>query len=126
MTSKIAFDWLRSQPFIMTLLALTAIDIVSGLIAAFITKKVSSSSSLKGMAKKAMMWLIVGVAASVDPLSSDIPETKMIALFFCATEGISIIENAGNAGIPIPKILRDSLVKIRDEVEVAPAKEETK
>jgi len=67
------------------------------------------------MVRKTMMWLIVGVAAAVDPLSTDLPETKLTAMFFCVMEGLSILENAGRAGVPIPRVLREALIKISND-----------
>jgi toxin secretion/phage lysis holin len=110
--SRAIFEWLRHQPVITTLIALTVLDVLTGMAAAFVTKKVSSDASLRGMTRKAMVWMIVTVAAAVERLSPDIPLTKLVSGFYCVMEGISILENAGRAGVPIPPVLRDALVKI--------------
>lgn len=111
-TAKVFFDWLRSQDVMPILLFLNGTDILSGIIAAFITKTVSSDMSLRGGLKKVMMWMAVGVSAAVGKLSPEIPLMNMAAAYFCITESLSFIENLGRAGVPVPPILREALSKL--------------
>lgn len=112
---KVVFDWLRSQPMVSLLMLLTICDIVTGLAAAFVTKTASSDVSYVGMIKKSLMWLLVGISAAVAPLSPDIPVLKLTASFFALMEGLSILENCGRCGVPIPPVLKDALVKLRTD-----------
>ena len=111
-TTQVVFEWLQSQPLILLLFTLSLADILTGVAAAFVTKTVSSDMSYKGMTRKAIMWMIVGVAGAVNHISSEIPVMKLTAGFYCFMEGLSIVENAGRAGVPIPAVLKDSLSKL--------------
>jgi toxin secretion/phage lysis holin len=106
------FRWIQAQPFLVVLLGLQALDIVSGLIAAYVTKQISSTVSSSGMGRKSMVWLLVGVAAIIDQFTGDIPETKLVCMFYSATELLSILENAARAGLPLPPALKDALKKL--------------
>lgn len=106
--------WLVSDyPFVGTLVLLMFLDVITGLIAAFISKEVSSTASFKGMAKKAQMLFGLGLAATLEPYSGRIPLTELYAMFFIAFEGLSILENMARSGLPIPEQLRESLEKLR-------------
>lgn len=114
-SAKVIFEWLKGQPVLTLLFILSVIDVLSGIAAAIVTKKLSSDVSYKGMTRKAVMWMIVGVAAAVTQFSPDIPVLKLTAGFYCFMEGISIFENAGRAGVPIPEFLKQSLSKLNPD-----------
>ena len=101
------------HPLIQTLVVLIGLDFASGLILAKTTGTISSDASYRGMGKKAMMLILVGAATAYNatqPLGFD--AGAAVAGFFCTTELISIIENAGRLGLPIPKPLTDALAKV--------------
>ena len=98
--------WIGIGPFIQVLLVLMLADIISGMLAAIVTGGMSSDRSRRGMAKKAMELLLVLVVGYMsEHLGSDagfsLPAGKAVAGFFCATELVSILENAVRAGINI-------------------------
>lgn len=108
--------WGGFHPLIQTLVVLILLDFASGLLYAWSTGAVSSDASYRGMAKKAMMLLLVGAAHAYNatqPLGFD--AGTAVAAFFCTTELISIVENAGRLGLPIPKPLMDALAKLGGE-----------
>lgn len=110
----IAGVWGGFHPLIQCLITLIVIDIFSGLILAKSSGEISSDASFKGMGKKAMMLLLVGAAHTYNatqPLGFD--AGVAVAAFFCTTELISIIENAGRIGLPIPRVLIDALEKLQ-------------
>lgn len=115
-TAKLFFDWLRAQEIVPILIVLSIADIISGIAAAFITKTVSSDMSLRGMTKKILMWLAIAVCASVGKLSPEIPIMNLAASFYCVTEGLSFAENLGRAGVPVPPILKEALMKLNNSV----------
>jgi toxin secretion/phage lysis holin len=93
------------------LVILIALDIVSGWTRAIIQKELTSDASWKGMLKKMLVILAVAVAAQADILvKSDELIRDAVVIFYCATEGLSILENLAAAGLPIPKVLRDALM----------------
>ncbi len=106
-------------PLVGILLLIMALDVAVGLCAAFITRTVSSTISHRGMVRKVIMLLLVGVGAVLDPYAGGIPLSKMVAMCFLVTEGISIVENAARAGVPIPKPLYDVLQKLTSNEKAA-------
>lgn len=101
------------HPMIQTLVILILLDFASGFLLAWSTGSVSSDASYRGMAKKAMMLLLVGAASTYNatqPLGFD--SAVAVAGFFCTTELISIVENAGRIGLPIPRPLMDAISKL--------------
>lgn len=106
-----------------TLLIFMAIDFVTGLIVAGVFKKskksnkgaLQSSIGFKGLAKKAMILLFILVGHRLDLLlGSDYIRTALV-IAFITNETISITENAGLIGIPIPKPIKDAIDILRGE-----------
>lgn len=89
-------------------------DILTGLIAAFITKSVSSTVSWAGMSRKVGIWIVVGLCAGLEPLANGIPLAHIACLFYIGTEGLSIVENLAHAGVPLPPRLIDVLHKLKE------------
>ena len=107
--------WLKwfhqAFPWVGTLCLLMMIDIISGTIASYIHKTISSSASWVGMNKKALMLLAVATGSILEPFAGDVPLGKMVAVFYSITEGWSILENLGRAGVPIPEALLETVSK---------------
>ena len=113
--------WGGFHPLIQTLAVLILFDFASGLLYAWGAGTVSSDASYKGMGKKAMMLLLVGAANAYNatqPLGLD--AGAAVAGFFCATELISITENAGRLGVPLPKVLTAAIAKLKSQMEDSP------
>ncbi len=111
-------DWSVAYPSMVTLLLLMAIDVVMGLMIAFSTKTLSSSTSRRGMMKKAATLLVIAATAALDPFVPNIALALVTTLFYLATEVLSIVENAGRLGIPIPQRLLDALHKLKEDTTV--------
>ena len=93
------------------LLAFVVIDYVTGFIAAGAEGKLSSEVGFKGIAKKIIIFVLVAVGHLLDKAlggQNDIFRDATI-FFFLANELLSIIENAGRAGVPIPQILQNAV-----------------
>lgn len=98
-----------------TLLLLMVLDYITGLICAGKAKELSSSTGFKGLGKKVLILIIVGVAVSVDNISGTNGIIRSLVIFFYASmEGISILENASRAGVPVPEQLKDMLVQLKE------------
>ena len=118
-----------------TLLMFMAIDYIMGLLVAGIWHKskktedgrLESRAGWKGLVRKGVTMLIVLVAARLDMTigTTMIRDTAVIG--FIANEGISIIENAGLMGVPLPAIITNALEVLRKESENAkvPGTQET-
>ncbi|RJQ04812.1 MAG: holin [Bacillota bacterium] len=107
--------WSGLAPLVQILILMMLGDVVSGLLAGYVTRSLSSEVSFRGAGKKAMMLLLVGVAyllnaAAAPELAGILPSA--VAGFLIAHEGLSIVENATRAGVPVPKALRDALAKV--------------
>lgn len=102
---------------IIALIVLIVLDYISGVIAAVIEKKLSSEIGAKGIAKKVFMLLIVAVANIVDinVIGEGNTLRTVTVLFYIANECISLIENAGRLGVPVPKKLMDVLAQLKEK-----------
>ena len=84
---------------------------------ACINKNLSSEVGFKGIAKKVLILLIVAVGNIVDMYVLDggaVCRSTVIG-FYLANEGISIFENAGNIGIPLPKKIVSVLKQLKND-----------
>ena len=107
------------EGLMVALVALIILDYISGVIAAAVEKRLSSEVGAKGIAKKIFMLLIVALANIVDiNVIGDGHVLKTVTVvFYICNECISLIENAGRIGVPVPKKLLDVLEQLRDKGE---------
>lgn len=102
---------------LVTLIILIVVDYVTGVISAAYEKKLSSAIGYKGIIKKVIMLLVVGVAVALQRiLPQGLPLREMTILFFIANEGLSVLENAAKV-IPLPKKLKNVLLQLKDKSE---------
>lgn len=100
-----------------TLVIFMAIDYFTGLIVAGVFHKsgktengaLSSKAGLQGLAKKVMMLLMVLVAVRIDILTGTDYIRDAVIIALCGNELISLIENAGLMGVPIPQKLKEAI-----------------
>lgn len=98
------------------LLIAIALDYISGIIKAFTTKTLSSRIGFSGIVKKLGILLLVMVGVLIDRISGDTGAIRTLVIYyFVANEGLSIVENLGQAGLPIPSSLKSALKVIRKE-----------
>ena len=92
-------------------------DFISGFTKAWALKEVNSSKFYIGGVKKLGILLIVAVAAQLDKfIHIDSVALRTVAIsYYIANEGFSILENWGQLGLPLPKLLKDALAKLREE-----------
>lgn len=101
--------------FITTLIAMLVIDYITGLASAYMNNELNSKIGLKGIIKKVLRLIIVAAAVQVDRVTDTNGYIRnTVILFFITNEGISILENAGKCGVPIPKKFLDVLEQLRD------------
>ena len=99
------------------LLVLMVIDYMTGLLAAYINPnmQLNSNRGFRGICKKIMILLLIVLAHELEK-ATGIPAVQSIVVwFFIGNEGLSIIENAAKAGIPVPAKLRDTLEQLQNE-----------
>lgn len=99
---------------LQSLLIMIVLDYITGLLKAIYTKKLNSTIGLKGILKKFGYLIIVGLSYLVDRIVGDTSAIRNIVIyFFVANEGISVLENCGKMGVPLPDILKDTLEQIK-------------
>lgn len=101
---------------LMALVALVAMDYLTGTIAAFINKRLSSKVGFKGIAKKIFIFAMIAVANFIDSVfweNGHIIRDGAI-LFYILNEMISITENARIVGVPIPEPLKKAIAILKD------------
>ena len=92
------------------LLAFVIIDYVSGLLASGVEGKLSSKVGLKGIAKKIMIFVLVAVGHLTDrAIGGGSMIQNAIIFFYLGNELLSILENAGRAGLPIPEQIKNAV-----------------
>jgi toxin secretion/phage lysis holin len=109
--------------FLYALIAFIVIDYVTGVLCAIIDKKLCSEIGAKGIFKKVLIFAMVGIAHIIDTqilgsIGEDSGALRTAVIFFyLSNEGISILENAGHIGLPIPEKLKSVLQQLhkRDE-----------
>ena len=103
--------------FLYALIALTMMDYLTGILKAVVHGTLSSLIGLKGIARKITIFVLVGVSHVVDAQLFGHGEVlrDMVIFFYLANEGISIMENAVEIGIPVPDFLKEKLAQIRDK-----------
>ena len=113
----ISFLFGDMEGLMVALIALIILDYISGVIAAAVEKRLSSEVGAKGIAKKIFMLLIVALANIVDiNVIGDGHVLKTVTVvFYICNECISLIENAGRIGVPVPKKRLDVLEQLRDK-----------
>lgn len=100
------------------LLMFVAIDYVTGVLVAIKEKCLSSDVGFWGLIRKAIIFLVVGIANILDVhifgFDSSILRTAVI-FFFLSNEGLSILENVTGLGVPFPDKLKDMLIQLKDK-----------
>ena len=101
------------------LIAFVVIDYITGIMCAINDKNLSSSIGFKGICKKVLIFLMVGIGHILDTKvigTGSVLRTAFI-FFYISDEGISLIENAAHLGLPIPQKLRDVLEQLHNRAE---------
>lgn len=105
--------------FYYVLIACVVLDYVSGVMSACVNKNLSSKIGAKGICKKILIFMIVGLSHTIDKLMIGEGSTlrTTITMFYIANESISILENAESIGLPIPNVLKSVLRKMENAAE---------
>ena len=101
------------------LIAFTVIDYISGVMCGIVDGKLSSSIGFKGICRKVIVFMLVGVATILDTRifqTGSVLRTAVI-FFYLSNEGISLLENASHLGLPIPTVVKKALNQLHDKSE---------
>lgn len=98
------------------LVTVIVLDYITGICKAIYNKKINSSVGLKGIMKKVGYLIIVAVAVILDRIAGNTGAIRTLVIyFFVANEGISILENWGGMGLPLPQKLTDTLEQLKND-----------
>lgn len=98
------------------LLIAIILDYVTGLIKAFVTKELSSKIGIRGIVKKVSILFIVMLAVLIDKVTGETGAIRTLVIYyFVANEGLSVLENLGQAGVPIPQSIKKALKVMKKE-----------
>ena len=110
----LVYLWGGFDVAIQCLLIAIVLDYISGIIKAFVLKNLSSSIGFKGILKKVGVLVIVALAVLIDRVTGESGAIRTLVIYyFVANEGLSIIENLAQAGLPIPKVIKDALKTLK-------------
>jgi len=101
---------------LIALIVLMALDYLSGVMCAIVDKKLSSAIGFKGICKKVLILMLVGVANIIDThvVGSGAVLRGAVICFYLSNEGLSLLENAAYLGLPIPDKLREILAQLHE------------
>ena len=118
-SSAIAFIFGGMDKMLAILIIFMFLDFISGFSKAWVLKEFDSSKFYIGGAKKIGILLIVAVAAQLDTLIHvESMALRTVAIsYYIANEGFSILENWGALGLPLPKVIKEALAKLRKDDE---------
>ncbi len=101
------------------LIAFVVADYITGVMCAVIDKKLSSEVGFKGIFKKVLIFLLVGIGHVLDSQvigTGSVMRTAVI-FFYISNEGVSLLENCTHLGLPFPAKLKDVLEQLHDRSE---------
>lgn len=99
-----------------TLLIFMLLDYITGVCKAIANKKVNSIIGVKGIIKKIGYLIVVALSVQLDNITGGTGALRTLVIyFFVANEGISIVENWGSMGLPLPKKIMETLEQLKKE-----------
>ena len=104
---------------LIALVVFVAVDYITGVMCAVSDKKLSSEVGFKGICRKVLIFLLVGIANIVDVQvigTGSVLRTAVI-FFYLSNEGVSLLENAAHLGLPVPEKMKDILAQLHDRAE---------
>ncbi len=101
------------------LLIFMVLDYITGLMCAIADKKLSSAVGFKGICKKVLILMLVGVAHIVDlhVVGTGDALRSAVVCFYLSNESVSMLENAAHLGLPIPEKLKSVLVQLHGRID---------
>lgn len=104
---------------LFALIAFVAVDYITGVMCAVIDRKLSSAVGFKGIFRKVLIFLLVGIANIIDVqvVGTGAVLRTAVIFFYISNEGVSLLENAGHLGLPIPERVKTVLEQLHDRAE---------
>lgn len=101
------------------LIVFVVLDYITGVLCAIADRRLSSAVGFKGICRKVLIFALVGIANILDVhvIGTGCVVRTATIFFYISNEGVSILENAANLGLPIPKKVKDVLRQLHDGAE---------
>ena len=98
------------------LIAFVAIDYITGVMCAISDKTLSSEVGFRGICRKVLIFLLVGIGNIIDVQVLGSPGVLRTAVifFYLSNEGVSLLENAAHLGLPVPDAIKTVLEQLHD------------
>ena len=98
------------------LIAFVVIDYITGVMCAISDKTLSSEVGFKGICRKVLIFLLVGIGNIIDVQVLGSPGVLRTAVifFYLSNEGVSLLENAAHLGLPVPDAIKTVLEQLHD------------
>ena len=105
--------------FLYALIAFVVIDYITGMMCAVADKKLSSKVGFKGICRKVIIFLLVGVAnlLYVYIIGTGSVLRTAVIFFYLSNEGLSLLENGAHLGLPIPEKIKNVLAQLHHRSE---------
>ena len=105
--------------FLYALLVFVVLDYVTGIMCAVLDKQLSSAVGFRGIFKKVLIFLMVGIAHILDEqiIGSGSALRTAVIFFYLSNEGLSLLENAAHIGLPIPDKMKNVLAQLHGREE---------
>ena len=96
------------------LLVFAALDYLTGVLCAIADRELSSEVGYKGICRKALIFILVGVGHVLDTqvAGSGAAIRTAVICFYLSNEGISLLENVARLGLPVPERLKEALKQL--------------
>lgn len=104
---------------LIALVLFAAVDYLTGVMCAISDRKLSSNVGFKGICRKVLIFLLVGIANILDVHvigTGSVLRTAVI-FFYISNEGVSLLENAAHLGLPVPEKIKAVLEQLHDRAE---------
>ena len=101
------------------LLAFVVIDYITGMMCAIADRKLSSEVGFKGICRKVLIFLLVGIAnvLDVNVIGTGSVLRTAVIFFYISNEGVSLLENAAHLGLPVPDKMKAVLEQLHKKGE---------
>lgn len=101
------------------LVVFMVMDYVTGIMCAISDEKLSSAVGFKGICRKVLILMLVGIANLMDAevIGTGAVLRTAVIFFYLSNEGVSLLENAAHLGLPIPEKLKTILAQLHDRSE---------
>ena len=104
---------------LIALIAFSALDYLTGVMCAIVDKRLSSSVGFRGICRKTIIFMLVGVGHIIDThvVGTGAAVRTAVICFYLSNEGVSLLENAAYLGLPVPEKLKSILEQLHSRGE---------